>query len=252
MMVVIYRGLPVKAKTYSKQKLMKKSALRKQFAATKKPQDKIKKSIISPHAKGNVAGALSSARDITERKKAEEALRLANAYNRSLIEASLDPLVTIGPNGKIMDVNNATEAATGYSRQELIGRDFSDYFTKPDEARSGYQQVFKEGFVRDYPLEIHHRNGHIMPVLYNASVYRDETGKIAGVFAAARDITKRKQAEEKILRLNEELEQRVIKRTAEISAKTTELERINKVFVDRELRMRELKARIAELERKEK
>jgi hypothetical protein len=63
---------------------------------------------------------------------------------------------------------------------------------------------------------------------------------------------KRTQAEEKIKLMNEELEQRVIDRTAELSVKTTELERINKVFVDRELRMRELKARIAELERKEK
>ena len=71
------------------------------------------------------------AKDITERKKAEEALRLSNLYNRSLIEASLDPLVTIGPDGKIMDVNGATEHVTGYSRSELIGTDFSDYFTEP-------------------------------------------------------------------------------------------------------------------------
>ncbi len=54
--------------------------------------------------------------DITERKRAEEALHQANAYNRSLIEASLDPLVTIGPDGRITDVNTAAETATGRSR----------------------------------------------------------------------------------------------------------------------------------------
>ena len=75
-------------------------------------------------------------RDITERKEAEEALRLSNIYNRSLIEASLDPLVTIGRDGKIMDVNGATEEVTGYSRNDLIGTDFSDYFTEPEKARS--------------------------------------------------------------------------------------------------------------------
>ncbi|OEU42194.1 hypothetical protein BGV40_10855 [Methanosarcina sp. Ant1] len=134
--------------------------------------------------------------DITERKQAEEALRLSNIYNRSLIEASLDPLVTIRPDGKITDVNSATEQVTGYSRNELIGTDFSDYFTEPEKACAGYQTVFTDGKVWDYPLEIQHKDGHITPVLYNASVYRDENGEVIGVFAAARDITERKKAEE--------------------------------------------------------
>lgn len=148
---------------------------------------------------GNIVGASTIARDITNQKKAEETLRMANAYNRSLIEASLDPLVTIGPDGKITDVNTATEGATGFSRKELISQDFSDYFTDPEKARTGYQKVFREGFVRDYELEIRHRDGHITPVLYNATVYRDESGNVMGVFAAARDITQRKQAEEKLM-----------------------------------------------------
>ncbi len=74
--------------------------------------------------------------EIIERTKAEEALHSAYAYNRSLIDASLDPLVTITPEGKIGDVNVATEAVTGYARDELIGTDFHSYFTDPDKARS--------------------------------------------------------------------------------------------------------------------
>jgi|GEM_PF-1822171 len=144
--------------------------------------------------------------DIVEGKKTEEELKLADLYNRSLIEASLDPLVTIGPNGKITDANKATEKATGHPRDKLIGTDFSDYFTKPNKARKGYQQVFKEGFVRDYPLEIKNKNGQIIPVLYNASVYKDESNRIVGVFAAARDITKQKLAEREEERLNRELQ----------------------------------------------
>ena len=88
---------------------------------------------------GKFAGSLGMFTDITERKEAEEALRLSNIYNRSLIEASLDPLVTIGHDGKITDVNNATEQVTGYSRNDLIGTDFLDYFTEPDKANKGYQ-----------------------------------------------------------------------------------------------------------------
>lgn len=143
--------------------------------------------------------------EIIQRKKAEDSLRLANTYNRSLIEASLDPLVTIDAGGKITDVNVATELVTGYTRENLIGTDFSDYFTEPDKARAGYQQVFSKGSVHDYHLEILHRDGHHTPVLYNAAVYKNNSGKIIGVFAAARDITEHKRAEEDKKRLELQL-----------------------------------------------
>ena len=142
-------------------------------------------------ASGQLQQVVHVARDITDRKRAEKALRLSNAYNRSLIEASLDPLVTIGPDGKITDVNAASESATGRSRSELVGTDFCDYFTEPAKARAAYEQAFREGAVRDYPLELRHRDGRLMSVLYNAAVYRDEAGRVIGVFAAAHDITER-------------------------------------------------------------
>ena len=146
----------------------------------------------------STAGHLSVTvkRRVAEAEAGRKAARLASLYNRSLLEASLDPLVTIGPDGKITDVNAATEMVTGRTREELIGTDFSDYFTEPEKAQAGYQQVFRDGFVRDYALELHHRDGHITSVLYNASVYRDDSGTVRGVFAAARDITERKRAEE--------------------------------------------------------
>jgi len=144
----------------------------------------------------NIIGLFAAARDISDRKRAEKALQTASAYNRSLIEASLDPLVTISGEGKITDVNRGTERVTGYSRNELIATDFADYFTDPEKARAGYQQVFRDGLVKDYELEIRHRDGRLTPVMYNASVYRDESGEITGVFAAARDISDRKRAEE--------------------------------------------------------
>ncbi|PWU01130.1 MAG: hypothetical protein C5B51_23645, partial [Terriglobia bacterium] len=143
---------------------------------------------------GTLIGVSSIARDITERKRSDERLRAASLYARSLIEASLDPLVTISPEGKITDVNEATVRVTGIEREKLIGTDFSDYFTEPEKAREGYQQVFSKGSVTDYPLTILNRDGRVMDVLYNASVYKDAQGDVLGVFAAARDMTALKQA----------------------------------------------------------
>ena len=134
--------------------------------------------------------------DITERKRAEEQLKAAHQYNRILIEASLDPFVTINTEGKITDANTATELITGVPREQLIGSDFSDYFTDPQKAKEGYEKVFSKGTIRDYPLAIRHTSGMITDVLYNATVYRNEAGEIQGIFAAARDITDRKRAEE--------------------------------------------------------
>ncbi|HEV2485618.1 MAG TPA: PAS domain S-box protein [Terracidiphilus sp.] len=147
---------------------------------------------------GNLVGVSTITRDITERKRAEEKLRQASLHARSLIEASLDPLVTISKDGKIMDVNRATEMVTGVERDKLIGSDFSSYFTDPEKARQGYEQVFAEETVHDYPLAIRHASGRMIDVLYNASVFRNAAGGVEGVFAAARDITKRKLAEEKL------------------------------------------------------
>ena len=136
-------------------------------------------------------------------QRSEQAQRASSRYARTLIETSLDPLVTISAAGKITDVNKATEQITGLSREQLIGSDFSDYFTQPEMARAGYQRVLEQGQVTDYPLTVRHRSGSTTDVLYNASIYRNEQGEIAGVFAAARDITERKRAEE-ALRLSEE------------------------------------------------
>ena len=127
-----------------------------------------------------------------------EELTQAGAYARSLIEASLDTLVTIGLDGNITDINSETERITGRTREELVGTDFSDYFTDPETARAAYQKAFKGGAVRDCLLELRHADGHVTPALYNASVYRDESGKVLGVFAVARDVTQQQRTAEEL------------------------------------------------------
>lgn len=138
---------------------------------------------------GTAKRVLGICQDITDRKRIGDEIRASAAYNRSLIEANLNPMITIGSDGMITDLNAATEQATGYGRAELLGTEFSGYFTEPDLARAGYEQAFRDGSARDYPLELRHRDGHITSVLYNAVVYRDPAGRVLGVMAAARDVT---------------------------------------------------------------
>jgi len=147
---------------------------------------------------GNILGVFAAARDITEQRQASQ-------YARSLLEASLDPLVTISPEGKITDVNKATESVTGVARERLIGSDFSDYFTEPEKAREGYRKVISDGFVRDYALTVCHTSGQLTDVLYNATVYVSDTGRPLGVFAAARDVTERKKAEDNLRMVNQQV-----------------------------------------------
>jgi PAS domain S-box-containing protein len=180
-------------------------------------------------AGGHVLGVVASARDMTAQKQASQ-------YARSLIEASLDPFVTISPEGKITDVNEAAVKVTGVPRERLIGTDFSDYFTEPEKARDGYLRVFSAGYVTDYPLTVRHRDGRHTDVLYNASVYKNAAGNVLGVFAAARDITSQRRAEAEVA----EQRQRELERLAE-------LERFQRLTIGRELRMIELKKENEEL-----
>ncbi|MGZ3920893.1 MAG: PAS domain-containing sensor histidine kinase, partial [Bacteroidia bacterium] len=114
-------------------------------------------------------------------------------YARSLIEASLDPLVTINIEGKITDMNQATANITGISREKLTGTDFFDYFTEPQKAREVYQEVFAKGSVADSPLTLRHKNGKLTDVLFNGSVYKDDRGNVLGVVIVARDVTEQKR-----------------------------------------------------------
>lgn len=117
----------------------------------------------------------------------------ASQYARSLIEASLDPLVTINTEGKIMDMNQATANIIGLTRNEIIDSDFFNYFTEPQKAREVYLEVFAKGFVADSPLTLRHVNGELTDVLFNGSIFKNENGQVLGVVIVARDVTDQKR-----------------------------------------------------------
>jgi len=127
-------------------------------------------------------------------RKMERTLTLSS----NLIEASLDPLITISAEGKITDMNGALVDITGLTREELTGSNFLDYFTEPQKAREVYQEVFSNGSVANSPLTICHKDGKLTDVLFNGSVYKDNSGNVLGVVIVARDVTEQKRIATKL------------------------------------------------------
>jgi PAS domain S-box-containing protein len=147
---------------------------------------------------GKLQGVFAAARDITEQKKLEQQLREQQNYLRGLIESSVDGLITVDPSGTITDVNDRMCQMTGYTRAELIGTPFADYFTDPERARAGVEQTFEAGYVTEYALTLISRTRRMLQVSFNASVFKDPTGSVKGIFASARDITDRVRLEEQL------------------------------------------------------
>jgi PAS domain S-box-containing protein len=156
-------------------------------------------------AQGEIIGYLLIGTDNTARKQIEaeqrqlgQRLRDHQFYTRSLFEANIDALMTTDPSGIITDVNRQMEALTGCTRDELIGAPFKNYFTDPERAEAGIRLVLNEKKVTDYELTARDRDGTKTVVSYNATTFYDRDRKLQGVFAAARDITERKQHEDSL------------------------------------------------------
>jgi PAS domain S-box-containing protein len=164
-------------------------------------------------AVGKAIGYLLIGTDNTMRKQAEaeqalldQRLRDQQFYTRSLIESNIDAIMTTDSRGIISDVNQQTELLTGRTRDELIGAPFKNYFTEPARAEEAITRVLRDSKVTNYELTALARDGKQTVVSYNATTFHDRDRKLQGVFAAARDITERKQAELALTEINGALE----------------------------------------------
>ncbi len=117
-------------------------------------------------------------------------------YVRNLVEASLDPLIVISKLGKITDMNEAFMKATDKTRKQLLHTEFSIYFTDPEKACEVYKEVFKKGFVFNYPLTIiDHTDTEVM---FNGAVYKDDNGNVLGAVVVARVVTEQRRIEKEL------------------------------------------------------
>ncbi len=114
-------------------------------------------------------------------------------YARGLLDAGIDYFVVMDREGIITDVNIASLKVSGYNRDELLNTRFSTHFVNSERAERGVEMTIKNGFVKDYELELKTKDGKIIPVSFNANVFRDMDGEFQGLFASARDISEMKK-----------------------------------------------------------
>ena len=164
--------------------------------------------VITPrrNADGTPTGYLLISKEISDEIRLTDELKATQFYTRSLIESNIDAMMTTDPLGIITDVNQQMEALTEYSREQLIGTPFKNYFTDPLRAEEGIGQVLRDHTVTNYELTARSKLGRETFVSYNATTFHNRDGKLQGVFAAARDVSERKRFEQRLQETNVELE----------------------------------------------
>ena len=164
-------------------------------------------------AQSGIIGYLLIGTDNTARKQAEAEQQLLNQRlrdqqfrTRFLTEFSIDALMTTDPRGIITDANQQMEALIGYSRDELIGAPFRNYFTDPNRAEAGIERVLSGSSGTSYELTARARDGKETVVSCTGTTFHDRDSKLHGVFLTARDVTELKRLERALQESNHEME----------------------------------------------
>jgi PAS domain S-box-containing protein len=123
-----------------------------------------------------------------------------------IISAMGDSLVLLNPDGTMVSANKATLDLLGYEERELIGQPAEKIFGK--ELREGrvLEEVLEKGLVSNYEMTFHPKEGKAIPVFFSCSAIKNKEGANVGIVAISRDITQRKEAEERVLRQSAQLD----------------------------------------------
>ena len=170
--------------------------------------------------------------DITERKRAEEALQRSESQYRLLYENMRDAFVFANMEGQLVECNPAFEALLGYRRDEIVRLHFRDITPAKWRAvdAQAVKRVLRDGTARVTEKEYIRKDGTIVPVEMTGTLIRDPSGRPAGIAAIIRDISERKRAERELQQAHDELEQRVVERTAELESSRAALAQSEEQF----------------------
>jgi PAS domain S-box-containing protein len=186
-------------------------------------------------AKGNIVGGVNMLVDITERKRAEEALRRSERDLSDFFDNASVGLHWVGPDGVILRVNQTELDLLGYSREEYLGHHITEFHVGQPAIQDILTRLTRGEALREYSAQLRCKDGSIRDVLINSNVLF-EGGQFIHTRCFTRDVTEEKLAEEALRRSH-----------AELHAQADELTRFNRTMVGRELRMIELKKEVNEL-----
>jgi two-component system cell cycle sensor histidine kinase/response regulator CckA len=148
---------------------------------------------------GQTVGLIELIQDITERKRAEEALRESEQRYRSLFEESRDAVYSVSRDGEITDANPSAMAIFGYTREEIIGKNIRELYADPSDRPKFREEIEKRGFVKDYEIKLRKKDGTDIACLITSSVQLGNNGGIVGYRGIIRDLTIRKELQRQLL-----------------------------------------------------
>jgi PAS domain S-box-containing protein len=168
-------------------------------------------------------GRVVTVRNITEKKRIEEALRLSGEKYRKIYENVADVIYETDNQGHLTSISPSIEKQAGYRPEELIGRSVTEFFVLPEQYAALDAVMIENGSVNDFEALLRQKDGSSRFASITAHILFDEDGQGVATEGVLRDITERKQAEERIREMNAELERRVSERTSQLQESNTYL-----------------------------
>jgi len=157
-----------------------------------------------------------------ERKRAKAELETVQKYAQDLVSSSLDMIIAVDRNRKIIEFNKAAQKAFGYAPEEILGQDIDILYDDPSRGMKINKAIKETGLFTGEVVN-KRKNGEIFPSFVSSSLLYDSESNFVGVMGISRDITKQKQAEEEIKKYRVHLEELVEERTEDLGKANGEL-----------------------------